>query len=128
MILVFLQNAYRKNGNGYRNREHWLRRMWLSHTGSRLKEMLPDESQVYVANANPRVGKETGAVFPPDLEHMQKIIDEINPELILGCGKVAQKGLSEIGVEYVSAPHPAWRALSKKETERICKKIKLTVR
>jgi len=102
--------------------------MWLSHTGSRLKEMLPDGSQVYVANANPKIGKETGAIFPPDLEHMQKVIDEINPELILGCGKIAQRGLSEMGIEYISAPHPAWRALSKKETGRICKRIKLAVR
>lgn len=127
MILVFLQNAYRKNGNGYRNREHWLGRMWLSHTGSRLKEMLPDGSQVYIENANPRVGKETNSMFPPDLKHMQKVIDEVNPDVILGCGKIAQKGLSEMGVEYISAPHPAWRALSRKETERICKEIQLIV-
>jgi len=127
MILIFLQNAYRKNGNKYRSREHWLKRMWNSHTGRRLKEMLPSESQIYVANASPKIGKDANTIFYPDLEYMKRIINKVNPSIIVGCGKIAQKGLNELGVEYISAPHPAWRALSKKETKRICEEIRSIV-
>lgn len=121
MLLVILQNAYRETGK-YKDRDEWMERMWCSHTGRRLKEMLPD-IEVYVENANPKLGRESNSIFPPDISHLKNVIKVTKPKVILACGKVAQEGLDELGVDYIPAPHPAWRQLSKKDTSRIRKKI-----
>jgi len=124
MVLVFLQNAYRKDGFAYKSREQWLKGMWASRTGCRLKEMLPKGIDVYVENASPMIGTNVNSLYYADLVHMQKVIDDVKPKLIVGCGKIAQEGLANLGVVYIAAPHPAWRALSKIETKRIADILK----
>ncbi len=127
MLLVVLQNAYR-NGGVYISREEWLERLWVSHTGRRLREMLPDGCEPYVINASPQIGTHSGAVYPPDLAHIQAAIDRVRPDTILACGKLAQAGLDQLGVSYIAAPHPAWRRLSKARTAAIREKLNGTRR
>jgi len=123
VLLVVLQNAYRKSGAPYRNRRQWLKCLWLSHTGKRLRRMLPADIEPYVINANPQIGKHAGAVFPPDLEHLRQTIERVNPSVILACGRMAQTGLDALGVTYVAAPHPAWRQLTELEITVIREKL-----
>lgn len=117
-ILFFLQNAYYNDGFG-RDEQQWQKDLWRSLTGKRLKQMIPDGADIRLANASPVVGNVASACYPPDLQHMRKAIRKHRPDVICACGKIAQRGLDEIGVEYVAAPHPAWRALTKEHIARI---------
>jgi 2-methylisocitrate lyase-like PEP mutase family enzyme len=85
--------------------------------------MLPDGVEVYVENASPRIGRKPNAVFPPDLEHIESVLEQVQPSVILACGRLAQTGLDKLGVNYVPAPHPAYRALSHEMTAEIRKKL-----
>ena len=95
----------------------WLHALWQSHTGKRLREMLPDDCTPTIINAS----LEADVVFPPSLASLQEALAGTQPDVVvLACGKTARQGLDEIGVtDYVSAPHPAWRALTKESTAEI---------
>jgi len=122
VLLVFLQCAWRPGG-AFKSRDYWLTALWKSHTGKRLKEMLPDNIPVWVDNATPEVGDNPDAVFPPDPVHMAKVIDTVQPRVILACGEVAQKGLDLLEVPYIPSPHPAYRALPKTRTAEIKSRV-----
>lgn len=117
-LLVFLQCAWRINAT-FLNREDWLNALWKSYSGKRLKEMLPDSYEIYIENSTPKVGDNPDAIFPPDLIHMRNTIDMFNPDIILACGEVAQSGCEQLGIDFIDAPHPAYRALSKEMTASI---------
>ena len=124
MILVLLQNPYRERGvDRYNDREFWLGRMWSSYTGKRLKEMLPEDMNIWVDNASWNWGEESSACFPADLVHIKNLVSKLEPEKILACGRIAQEGLRKLNIEYIPAPHPAYRALSKKMTAEIRSKL-----
>jgi len=110
-ILVVLQNAWFTDGQP-KSHEEWLQGLWGSVTGQRLKSMLPDQADdVEVINASPRVGSAPTDSFPPDLEHIRAALTKYRPRVILGCGKLACNALRELRVEFITAPHPAWRQL-----------------
>ena len=121
-VLVVLQCAY---GDTERRREEisdrdvWLAGLWKSYSGKRLKEMLPDEYDCIIINSTEEIGCDSAAIYPPDLEYIESWVNKTSPDIIVGCGKIAQRGLLDLGVEFVSAPHPAWRMLSKEKTAQI---------
>lgn len=82
--------------------------------------MLP-EVDVYVINSTPEVGKHVNSILKPDLGHIKENIYVRKPRVILACGKVAESALEELEYDYISAPHPAWRQLSKARTAEIKK-------
>ena len=96
-----------------------------SHTGRRLKEMIPDGIKYKVINSSAMIGNCPDSRYSADLEYIQKFVDELNPVVICACGKIAQKGCIELGLNFVSAPHPAWRQLSKQCSNDIKELIKL---
>jgi hypothetical protein len=122
-----LQNAYYPDGiepDRIKDRRTWLRLLWRSHTGKRLKEMLPDEIETFITEASPMIGTKPSDAFEADLGFMRSEIQEhSNAKIILACGKIAQAGLDKLGVTYISAPHPAWRLLSKRMTAEIKEKL-----
>jgi hypothetical protein len=123
-LLVVLQCAYGTTARRRRQlqkRRLWLAGLWNSHTGRRLRQMLPEISgvEITVINASPQIGRESRAAFPPDGEYIQRQIARYNPDYILGCGHVAQRGLAELGIEYIPVPHPAWRGLTQAQTDAI---------
>jgi hypothetical protein len=81
--------------------------------------MIPDGVRINVVNASPKIGDDPSARFGADLPHLKKVIDDFQPDKILACGNVAQAAMIDLGQEYVAAPHPAWRFLSKKMTADI---------
>ena len=115
MLLVVLQNTYEL----LTNTPEWETALWASHTGKRLREMLPDGMEFTVTNASKVIGSGVCSECPADTAHLTTIIEQVGPTRILACGKVAQAGLTELGVEFVAAPHPAWRLLSKDRTAAI---------
>lgn len=126
-LLAVLQCAYGKTEADRKSmeadRSKWLDALWESHTGRRLISMIPEGVKLHVANCSPRVGSSPSAAFPPDVEYITAEVERIGPDAILGCGKLAQRGLDAAGYKYIPAPHPAYRALSKATVAA----IKLTI-
>ena len=119
MILFILQNAYTSEKHLFKNEDEWYRELMRSHTGRRLKEMIPYGKDFRVVNSSATIGDNPNSIYPADINHICKMIDNIKPKVICACGKVAQAGCRKINIEklkidYIEAPHPAWRGLSKK--------------
>lgn len=124
-VLYVLQNAWRngaKPGERDWDGPTWLRALWRSQTGKRLREMIPDGIEYEVVNASPFVGSRAWNVFAADCVLMHSRMRRIRPDLVVLCGKVAQELAPVVGqynTPHLDAPHPAWRRLSKAETADI---------
>jgi hypothetical protein len=121
-LLVVLQCAYGTSKRRRRQleiRKLWLKALWSSHTGRRLKKMLPDNVIVEVINSTPRIGDISSACFPAESVYIAGWIECFEPDIILACGKVAQNALEELGIKYIPSPHPAWRQLSNEQIDKI---------
>ena len=123
MILYILQNAYKSEKHQFKNEDEWSKELENSHTGRRLKEMIPDRTEYKVINSSGMIGEHPDSCYVADLAYMQNLIEKIKPVIICACGKIAQKGCEELGLDFISAPHPAWRRLSKKCSSDIRRKI-----
>jgi len=115
VLLVVLQNTYEHRTNS----PEWEAVFWDSYTGKRLKEMLPVGVECVVTNASTMIGYGSKSVCPADVDHIQWMVEQVKPSAILACGIIAQRGLASAGYEFISAPHPAWRQLSKIKTREI---------
>lgn len=67
MILYVLQNAWSRRAKPGQKEwpgaeASWERALWHSHTGKRLREMIPDDADFKVCNASPLVGEHAAAV------------------------------------------------------------------
>lgn len=130
LVLFVLQNSWRKgakSGEQTIGRERvWMRLLWRSQTGKRLREMIPDGINFDVVNASPFVGRQSFAVFAADSLMMHARMQRLRPVLVVLCGKVAQ-GLAQVVEQYerpyIRVPHPASRQLSKAETARIREEV-----
>lgn len=123
MILFVLQNAYKSEKHQFKNEEEWSRELANSHTGRRLKEMIPEGKEYKVINSSNIIGDNPDSCYDADIVHMKKLVNEINPTVICACGKVAQKGCADLGLIFIPAPHPAWRQLSKQDSNNIKNQI-----
>ena len=123
MILFILQNAYKSEKHQFKNDDEWSRELANSHTGRRLKEMIPDNMKYKVINSSSNIGDNPDTCYSADTEYIKKLIDEINPSVICACGRVAQKGCEDLGLNFIRAPHPAWRQLSKQDSSIIKKQL-----
>jgi len=121
-LLVVLQCAYattQRRRKQLENERIWLKALWSSHTGKMLKTMIPEHCLVYIINASNHIGHVSQACFPPDVSHLKEKIEEIKPDVILACGRIAQKGMRAVGIPFIKAPHPAWRRLTKKQRQQV---------
>lgn len=123
MILFILQNAYRSEKHQFTNNDEWSRELLHSHTGRRLKEMIPEGYEYNVINSSPNIGNNSSSIYIADPQYIKTLVNKIKPDIIIACGRIAQDGCTELGLQYISAPHPAWRCLSKEITNNIKTKI-----
>ena len=119
MILFILQNAYISDKHLFTNEQEWSQELEKSHTGRRLKEMIPEGKEYKVINSSNMIGDCADSYYEADLKHIKNLVKQINPTVICACGKVAQKGCTELGLFFIPAPHPAWRQMSKKQSSAI---------
>ena len=127
MILFILQNAYKSAKHPFTNNQEWSRELLCSHTGRRLKEMIPDNSTYAVINASPLIGDNPDSIYIADTTHILNMIASIKPDVICACGKIAQEGCRKLNLTFIPAPHPAWRCLSKIITTKIRNRLVDTV-
>lgn len=136
-LLVILQNAWRRKAGPNdtcwlpsapeRSKELWEKALWKSLSGRKLIKMLPPENvEIAVTNASPRIGNVSSSRFPMEPEYVLAELDVHKPDIVLLCGVEAQKAWElifqwaeeeEQEICVVNAPHPAWRGLSKKHME-----------
>jgi hypothetical protein len=125
-LLVVLQCAYgttKRRRRQLRIRKLWLKGLWNSYTGKRLKKMIPEGMEVEVINSTPKIGDVSSACFSAEPEYIAGWIESFEPDLILACGKVATGALEYMGIEHISVPHPAWRHLTNEQVNEIRNRI-----
>jgi hypothetical protein len=111
-VVVFLQNAWSPLYAGkVWPRESWLRALVASRSGQRLKVLVDSFNEC--ENTTPHVSSTPDGVCPPDTEHIQKILRERKPDVVIACGKQAERALLIIWRgPMVVVPHPACRVLT----------------
>ena len=122
-ILFILQNGYRSEKYCFRNYEEWYCDLKRSYSGKRLAEMIPNNANIKVINATPMIGDCANSYFKADISHLEKMIKSTTPDIICACGKEAQNGCKQLGIDFIALPHPAWRQLSKVHTNEIRENI-----
>ena len=123
MILFILQNAYTSEKHQFKNEKEWSRELQRSHSGKRLSEMIPENVEYRVINASPEIGDNANSIYKADTTHIKRLVKKFSPKVIVACGTIAQAGCELLGLSYISAPHPAWRQLSKEITSEIKRQI-----
>lgn len=120
--IVFLQNAWSPVYAGLTwPRASWLRALKNSRSGQRLRLLLDDFE--ICENTTPQVGCHSSSVFPPDLDHIRRILKRREPRVVVACGKQAEEALLELWDKaLLIVPHPAYRVLTDSlyEHARIC--------
>lgn len=116
--MIFLQNAWSPYyAGGIWPRKSWERALWRSPTGRRLSKFIEAfEGDIYVDETTPIVGAKPNSVVPPDFKHMRRVVEENKPDLVVACGKQAQKAVRVIWTGFIlDLPHPAYRQTSNKD-------------
>jgi len=111
--VLFLQNAWSPFYAGREwPRESWLKALRLSRSGQRLKVLIGAKFE-QCENTTPIVGDSPDSVIPPDEAHINAILWEKNPDIVVTCGKQAEIALSRLWRGNILAiPHPAHRLLT----------------
>lgn len=110
--VYFLQNAW---STVYAGR-NWPRPSWLfalerSRSGQRLRVLLDDFD--CCENTTPAVGATPDSILPPDEIHIRSILTQRNPDVVVTCGRQAEKALLRLwNGPLLSVPHPAHRLLT----------------
>jgi hypothetical protein len=125
-VLVVLQNAYDKGRlrDGYQYHK-WLREFQSSRTGVRLNIVTEDLTNVHYTNASPKIGCGPGSILPACKAHLRRTIKRVSPRIILACGAVAERAVTEIWPgDLIVMPHLACRVLTNNLLEQVCKLLR----
>jgi hypothetical protein len=122
-IVAFLQNQWFKDPEGIKQiYERWpdkrekLNAAYLfmgCKTGKNLRKAFGDLcDEIVWEEVSPEIGGHSASSFPPDPEHIKRVIEKHQPDVVLMFGKIAQDGVTPLwrGPK-IAFPHPAYRAL-----------------
>jgi hypothetical protein len=128
-IVGFLQNAWSPMYAG----EEWPRESWLlalarSRSGQRLRilenELVPPHT-IWYDNTTPIVGATSNSVVPPDARHIQCVLSNQYPDIVIAFGKQAAKALRSLCTcPLLILPHPAYRVLTNRLYEDAARHLK----
>lgn len=122
-IVAFLQNQWFKNPERIRAiyAKHPAKRAYLNKSflfmgcmsGRRLKKAFGELCDIIVwEEVSTEIGDRSSSVFPHDIKHMNAVIAEHRPEIILAFGQVAQRAMKDVKFTdgtVIMLPHPAAR-------------------
>lgn len=113
-MILFLQNAWSPvYAGGEWPRPSWLNALRRCRSGQRLRLLIDDPNICY--NTTPIVGATACSVVKPDPEHIKRILDEHEPDVVIACGKQAQTALTKAWQgNLLLLPHPVARTSIKK--------------
>lgn len=111
-VVVFLQNAWSPFWAGKKwPRKSWLRALEASRSGQRLRNMIDDYD--LCEETTEAVSATSDGVEPPDFEHIKRVLETRKPEIVVACGKQAEKSLMKLWEgKLLAVPHPASRLLT----------------
>lgn len=85
-------------------------------TGRRLTAALGElTDQIVWEESTREIAGDTKTIFPPDLQHIEKVILELKPTAVIAFGKIAADAVfrvlsgCRISCVFIAAPHPAAR-------------------
>lgn len=120
--IAFLQNLWVRDPERIlatlRKRDEEYRRQLIKQllfagglTGKRLKIAFgPLIDQIIWEEASREIGGDSATICPPDPIHIQQVIEQLEPTVILAFGKVAQAAVLPLWAgPLIYAPHPAAR-------------------
>lgn len=110
--VVFLQNAWSPLYAGREwPRPSWLRALARCRSGKRLAYLIDDLS--ICENTTPIVGDAPDSIVKPDNGHILSVLAEREPDIVITCGKQAEKALEWIwSGPMLAVPHPAAHGVS----------------
>lgn len=123
-VVAFLQNQWFKNHDAARatlerfpNQRERLCRAWLFMgclTGQRLKRAFGDDwcLRIIWENASDKIGGASSSCFPPDPDHIKRVLAKFNPIVVLLFGKVAKQVepfVDQSSCLIITGMHPAAR-------------------
>lgn len=84
-------------------------------TGANLRKTFGEWcDRIVWEESSPDIGGHAASVFPADPEHLQKLLTEIKPDVVLTFGLVATTAMTPLligtPVHHITAPHPTARA------------------
>ncbi len=116
VVLGLLQNSWSGlYAGGIWPRESWLKALWLSRTGKRLKHLVDGYAgHIYFDNTTPIVGETPDSVVPADLDHITSLLNVIKPIAIVTFGRFAERAILELEIDIpvLFLPHPACRVVT----------------
>jgi hypothetical protein len=83
-------------------------------TGKVLKSVFVDLcAEIIWEEASPEIGGKASSCFPADHIHLQSVLDEVKPDVVLGFGCIATDALAVLVPpgKLLTAPHPAARGV-----------------
>jgi hypothetical protein len=132
-IVAFLQNMWfkrpevmcRQLAETFKgDREAFIRTwlFWSCLTGKRLRAALGESlcDHIVWEEQSPEIGGQSSASFPPDFDHIDRVLQKHQPEIVLAFGKSATHALSTaeamarlsgkpVSWRFIRGPHPAAR-------------------
>lgn|GEM_PF-3308090 len=111
-VALFLQNAWSPVYAGGRwPRSSWIVALKRSRSGQRLRHLVGDPECCH--NTTPIVGATPRSVVSPDEGHVQGVLEDREPTIVVACGLQAERVLTRLWDGHlVCVPHPAARVLT----------------
>lgn len=121
-VLAILQNQWFKDPDRVRatlERHPEARRRMIAFalfagckTGRVLKSIFGNRCDSIVwEEASPEIGGHAASVFPADVAHLRRILDEVNPDIVLAFGVIAGRAMAALvdADRLIVGPHPTAR-------------------
>lgn len=116
MTVLFLQNAWSPlYAGGTWPRESWLKALWRSPSGRRLRLLLDQAPNLefWLDNTTPLVGPTATSTWPADHAHMRAILAIQQPDVVICCGRQARQACWDLHLKpLLILPHPAYRVVT----------------
>lgn len=81
-------------------------------TGQVLRQVFGDRCNAITwEEASPAIGGQSSSCFPADLVHLQALLNEVKPDIVLAFGRIASDALVQLvpASKLIIGPHPTAR-------------------